>query len=74
MPIASPPGSVTTAIVPSSITAMAGTITALPRAAAASTVAAASSVARYTDQRSGPAVPSLRIPPATCTPSFEKLK
>jgi hypothetical protein len=53
---------------------MAGTITAPPCAVAVSTVAAASSTARYTDHTSGvPASPSLRMHPATATPSFAEV-
>jgi len=74
MPMAAPPASVTMAMVPSSMTSIAGTRTWPPLAAAASVAALASSVARYTDQTSGvPDWPSLRMQPATWIPSFWKL-
>ena len=74
MPIAAWPASFTTAMVPSSPTAMGATITCPPLAAAASLVASASSVARYTDHTSGmPDWPSLRMPPATFSPSLKKV-
>ncbi len=74
MPMAAPPGSVTTAMRPRAMTSMAGTTTPPPAASAAATVASASSTARYTDHWSGvPPEPSLVMAPATRMPSFEKL-
>ena len=61
-------------MLPSSPTSMAGTITCPPWAAAASAVALASAVARYSDQTSGvPDWPSFFMAPAIGVPSLEKL-
>jgi hypothetical protein len=69
--MAAPVGSVSTSIVPISPTAMVGTTMVPPSAVTASAVAAASSVARYTDQPSGtPWAGSLAMPPATMVPSL----